>query len=150
MLVIMTKLLTWNHALAIYGDPELERSMVMFDVPTELEVGAIPKRIYCNRDLVVPLTHALTLVVKRGLADKIRTWDGCFCVRRKRTGSSLSLHSWGLAVDLNASWNRMGKKSAQDSALVACFKESGFDWGGDWSRPDAMHFQLAERHEKPV
>jgi hypothetical protein len=137
-------MLTSTKALTRYGPPHEERAMVLFDVPTELEVGSIPKRIYCNRDLVIPLTHALSLIVKRGLADKIKTWDGCFNIRRKRAGSSPSLHSWGLAIDVNASWNRMGQKSTQDPALVACFKESGFDWGGDWRTPDPMHFQLAE------
>jgi len=28
--------------------------------------------------------------------------------------------------------------------LVQCFKDAGFDWGGDWTRPDGMHFQLAK------
>jgi hypothetical protein len=27
--------------------------------------------------------------------------------------------------------------------LVACFKDAGFDWGGEWSKPDGMHFQLS-------
>ena len=118
--------------------------MVLFDIPPALEVGAIPKRIYCNRDLIRPLQFALALVLERNLAGKIRTWDGCFNIRAKRGGSSASLHSWGLAIDINASWNRMGQPSTQDPRLVACFKEAGFDWGGDWVRKDAMHFQLAE------
>ena len=118
--------------------------MVLFDVPRECWTAAVPRRIYCNRDLVVPLTKALALVVNRGLASKIRTWDGCFNIRTKRGGTSASLHSWGLAIDINASWNRMGQPSTQDLRLVACFIESGFDWGGAWARPDAMHFQLKE------
>ena len=137
-------MLTSLQARKHYGDPRTESAMVLFDVPAALEVGVIPKRIYCNRDLVKPLTSALTLIVNRGLADKIKTWDGCFNVRAKRGGTSPSLHSWGLAIDINASWNRMGQPSTQDPRLVACFKEAGFDWGGDWKRPDAMHFQLAE------
>ena len=117
--------------------------MVPFDVPRELQVHAIPRRIYCNKDLVTPLIRALTLVVNRGLAGQIRTWDGCFNIRTKRGGTSPSLHSWGLAIDINAAWNRMGQPSTQDPRLVACFTASGFDWGGTWARPDAMHFQLA-------
>lgn len=137
-------MITALQARRRYGDPTAESAMVLFDVPRELEVGAIPNKIYCNRDLVIPLTKALTLVLSRGLSSKIRTYDGCFCVRNKRGGSSPSLHSWGLAVDINASWNRMGQPSTQDPRLVACFTESGFDWGGAWVRLDAMHFQLTE------
>ena len=137
-------MLTSLQARQHYGDPKSESAMVLFDVPSELQVVAIPRRIYCNKDLVKPLIRALTLVVNRGLASKIRTWDGCFNIRAKRGGSSASLHSWGLAIDINASWNRMGQPSTQDPRLVACFIESGFDWGGAWARPDAMHFQLKE------
>lgn len=136
--------LTSAKALKLYGPPSEERSMVLFEVLRECQIPTVPKRIYCNRDLVEPLTRALTLIITRGRESEIKTWDGCFNIRRKRSGSSPSLHSWGLAVDLNASWNRLGQKSTQDPRLVACFKESGFDWGGDWSTPDAMHFQLAE------
>ena len=137
-------MLTSTKALTRYGKPELEAAMVIWHVPPECQVGAIPRRIYCNKDLVKPLERALRCVVQKGLGDKIKTWDGCFNIRRKRTGSSPSLHSWGLAIDINASWNRMGQKSQQDPELVECFTENGFDWGGAWGNPDAMHFQLGE------
>jgi hypothetical protein len=136
--------LTSTKALTRYGNPELEAAMVIWHVPPECRIGAIPRRIYCNKDLVQPLERALRCVVKRKLGDKIRTWDGCFNIRRKRGASSPSLHSWGLAIDINATWNKMGHPSQQDPELVACFVENGFDWGGDWANPDAMHFQLSE------
>jgi hypothetical protein len=136
-------MITSTQCLKRYGAPELEKAMVLYDVPTRLEVGAIPKKIYCNRDLVAPLEMALTNVVNRGLADKIRTWDGCFSIRKKRGGKSASLHSWGLAVDINAAWNGYGKKPTMDSSLVKCFTDAGFDWGGEWSVKDGMHFQLS-------
>ena len=53
-----------KQALARYGDPKLERSMVLFDVPTHLEIGAIPKKVYCNKDLVKPLTQAFTNLIE--------------------------------------------------------------------------------------
>jgi hypothetical protein len=140
-------MITSTQAMKRYGLPVEERAMVVFAVPSALEVGAIPRRIYCNRDLVEPLRNALTLVVQRGLGGKIKTWDGCFNIRQKRNGKGLSLHSWGLAIDINAKRNPMGQKSRQDPALVACFTESGFYWGGVWRTPDAMHFELAQLPE---
>ena len=137
-------MLTSTKALTRYGKPELEAAMALFNVPPECQVGAIPRRIYCNKDLIGPLTKALRCIKQKGLGDKVRTWDGCFNIRRKRTGSSPSLHSWGLAIDINASWNRMGHLGNQDQELVACFVENGFDWGGAWDNPDPMHFQLSE------
>jgi hypothetical protein len=55
----------------------------------------------------------------------------------------MSLHSWGLAIDINAATNRFGGKPTMSAELVKCFTDAGFDWGGVWSNPDGMHFQLA-------
>ncbi len=117
--------------------------MVLWDVPNSLELGAIPKKVYCNKDMVKPLEKAFKNIVDRKLVSELKTWDGCFNIRRKRGASSASLHSWGVAIDINAAWNGFGKKPTMSKELVACFKEAGFDWGGDWSKPDGMHFQLS-------
>jgi hypothetical protein len=135
-------LLSASECLLRYGEPEQEKAMVLWDVPTELEIGVIPKRLYCNRDMVKPLSAAFGNIVQRGLVDQLKTWDGCFNIRRKRGGESLSLHSWGVAIDVNASWNQFGKPPTMTSEFVACFTDAGFDWGGLWSKPDGMHFQL--------
>lgn len=127
-----------------YGDPETEaKIMTKWDVPPELVRSCIPKRIYCNRDMVKPLTVAFRNLVEQGLVGELKTWDGCWCIRHKRGGSSsLSLHSWGVAIDVNAKENTMGKKPTLSPEVVACFEEAGFDWGGRWHTPDGMHFQL--------
>jgi hypothetical protein len=137
-------MITSQQALKKYGPPETEKFMVIWDVPTELEHGAIPKRIYCNRDLVAPLGIAFANVISRGLASEIRTWDGCFNVRRKRGATSSSLHSWGIAIDINAAWNQFGKKGNMSTELAQCFIDAGFDWGATWKTPDFMHFQLSK------
>ena len=126
-----------------YGPAEQERFMTLFDVPTELEIGAIPRRIYCNRDMVIPLQCAFRNLIERKRVGELVTWDGCFNIRRKRGGISSSLHSWGLAVDVNAAWNRMGRKPTLSPEFVKCWTDAGFEWGGRWRIPDGMHFQLA-------
>lgn len=136
-------MVTSKDCLAKYGQPETEKYMTVWDVPQELELGHIPKKIYCNRDLVVPLSVAFTNVIRRGLVAEIKTWEGCFNIRRKRGSTSTSLHSWGIAIDINAAWNRFGAKPTMSPQLVACFTDAGFDWGGTWKNPDGMHFQLA-------
>jgi len=137
-------MITSQQALKKYGPSETEKFMVLWDVPSELEHGAIPKRIYCNRDLVAPLGIAFANVISKGLVAQIRTWDGCFNIRRKRGASSSSLHSWGIAIDINAAWNQFGKQPTMSPELVKCFTDAGFDWGGTWSKPDGMHFQLSK------
>ncbi len=137
-------MITSKACLARYGDPHKEAWLVVWDVPAHLEVGAIPKRIYCNRDLVGPLEQALQNLVTRGFAGELKTWDGCFNIRSKRGGGTLSLHSWAIAIDVNAAWNRLGVAPTLSTGFVKCFTDAGFDWGGLWPRPDGMHFQLKE------
>ena len=137
-------MITSNQALARYGSPIHEAGMTLFDVPTELEIGVIPKRIYCNKDLVIPLIYAFTYLIERGYVHELKTWDGCFNIRQKRGATSASLHSWGLAIDVNAAWNQLGMPPTLSAGFVKCFTDAGFDWGGEWDMPDGMHFQLRE------
>lgn len=136
-------MVTSAQALKKYGDPTLEKGMVVWDVPTELEIGVIPKKIYCNKDLVKPLEQAFRNLISRDFVKELKTWDGCFNIRKKRSLASMSLHSWGLAIDVNAAWNGLGKTPTLSAGFVKCFTDTGFDWGGNWgNRPDGMHFQL--------
>lgn len=136
-------MVTSAQALKKYGDPTLERGMVLWDVPRELEIGIIPKRIYCNKDLVKPLEQAFKNLIQRNKVSELKTWDGCFNIRKKRGLASMSLHSWGLAIDVNAAWNGLGKEPQLSSDFVKCFTDAGFNWGGNFkSRVDGMHFEL--------
>lgn len=127
-----------------YGNPVLEKNMVLWDVPTELEIGVIPKKLYCNKDIIAPLSKAFKNLIDREFIKELKTFDGCFNIRKQRGASSQSLHSWGVAIDVNASWNGLGKKPTLSTGFVKCFKDAGFDWGGDFKRLDGMHFQLSK------
>lgn len=146
-------MITSKQALAKYGPPENESSMTLWDVPSHLEIGVIPKRIYCNKAMVEPLTKAFENLISRGRVAELKTWDGVFNIRKKKSGLSPSLHSWGLAIDVNSFDNQFGKTYEQlikegrcpfSDKFLQCFRDAGFDCGGDWSRPDRMHFQLRE------
>jgi hypothetical protein len=136
-------MVTSKQALAKYGDPNLQRAMVMWDVPGYMEIGVIPKRIYCNRDMIEPLSKAFHNLIQTGHVSELKTWDGCFNIRKKRGLSSMSLHSWGIAIDVNAFENGLNQTPKLSPGFVKCFTDAGFDWGGVWkSRPDGMHFQI--------
>jgi hypothetical protein len=138
-------MITSDQCFAKYGQPDAaNKCMVLWDVPASIEIGVIPKRIYCNRDLVFPLQDAFVNLIQRGFVNELKTWDGCFNIRKKRGLSSMSLHSWGLAVDVNAFENGLGKDSKLSAGFVKCFTDAGFEWGGTWKRKDGMHFQLAK------
>ena len=55
----------------------------------------------------------------------------------------LSMHAWGLAIDLNTHDNWLGEQPQMDPRVVEIFEKWGFAWGGRWTRPDGMHFELA-------
>jgi hypothetical protein len=135
-------MVTSAQALKKYGDPTKESSMVLWDIPTELEIGVLPKRLYCNKDMILPLTKAFKNLISTGCVKELKTWDGCFNIRKKRALTSMSLHSWGIAVDVNAAWNGLNMVPKLSAEFVKCFTDAGFDWGGTWTRKDGMHFQL--------
>jgi hypothetical protein len=138
-------MVTSAQCLAKYGPPsDGNKNMTVWDVPENLEIGLIPKKIYCNKDMVVPLSHAFNNLIQRGCVAELKTWDGCFNIRKKRGGSTMSLHSWAIAVDVNAFANCFGCKPKLTAKFVKCFTDAGFDWGGTWTKPDGMHFQLAK------
>lgn len=137
-------MVTAAQCLKKYGPAEAEKAMTVFTIPSMLKIAHIPVKIYCNKDLIGPLCKALENIVNRGLTDQVKTWDGCFNIRKKRGATSSSLHSWGIAIDINAAWNGFGKTPTMSPELVACFTDAGFDWGGRWSKPDGMHFQLSK------
>ncbi len=138
-------MVTSQQAQKKYGTPTKDNScMTLWDVPSHLEIGVIPKKIYTNKDMIEPLKRAFGNLISRGFVEELKTWDGCFNIRKKRGGTTMSLHSWGIAVDLNAFENGMGKEPKLSSGFVKCFTDAGFDWGGNWKRKDGMHFQLSK------
>jgi hypothetical protein len=137
-------MVTSAQCLKKYGPPEKEAFMVVWDVPPALEVGFLPDKVYCNKDMIEPLSKAFKNIVDRKLTDQVKTWDGCFNIRKKKGGSTASLHSWGVAIDINAAWNGYNKPVTMSKELAQCFKDAGFAWGGDWKIKDGMHMQLSK------
>jgi hypothetical protein len=137
-------MLTPAQCLAKYGNPVNENNMTVWDVPANLEVGVLPKRLYCNLDMLKPLSTAFQNLIQRGCVSELKTFDGCFNIRPQRGSTSQSLHSWGVAIDVNAAWNGLNVKPVLTPEFVKCFTDAGFDWGGNWQRLDGMHFQLSK------
>lgn len=147
-----------QQCLIKYGDPNLlstqSKHFEVWQVPASIQkafshvrfsaVGTIgfPKKIFINKDFKPVLETALKNLIERGFAKEMKTWDGCFIIRSKRGLKSLSLHSWAVAVDVNAFENQLNMKPKLSKGFVKCFKDAGCDWGGDWTRKDGMHFQI--------
>lgn len=153
-----------SQCASLFGDPTAKgweaKNVVRVPVPWNMSMGPTPIR-------VIPINKvaadSLAAVIKK-------IWDrcdhaqgaihhaGCDCFsgsyypggRPIRGGKTLSMHSYALAVDINAPLNPLGAPVDRtlfkpDSLVVGAFKEEGWVWGGDWKgRRDAMHFQYAK------
>ena len=51
-------------------------------------------------------------------------------------------HSWGLAVDIDAQNYPWGTRRSPPRWIIDLFAMYGWEWGGDYSKPDPMHFSF--------
>jgi hypothetical protein len=100
--------------------------------------------VTCHRLMIPQLRAALEDVVKAGLADTLHTYNGCYVPRfmERDPKHPVSLHTWGIAIDMDSASNGRGTRGTMDPRVVQIFKRWGFRWGGDWSWTDPMHFEL--------
>lgn len=73
-------------------------------------------------------------------------FGGGYNFRVMRGGSALSMHSWGCAVDFDPARNAFGSRKPNFAicpSVLNAFVREGWTWGGEWKKPDAMHFQAA-------
>jgi len=85
---------------------------------------------------------------KVALLSLIKSFDGTWVPRyiNWNANQGLSNHSWGIAVDINASTHYRyvnPKKEFDDPNLIlwqTAFQPAGFKWGNSYS--DAMHYEL--------
>ncbi|HWH29380.1 MAG TPA: M15 family metallopeptidase [Mycobacteriales bacterium] len=115
----------------------VRRNIVTTTVP-------IMGRVTCHRLMVPQLRAALQEVQDSGLGHLLKTYDGCYVPRfiARNPDNSISLHTWGIAIDMDAATNYRGIRGTMDDRIVAIFKKWGFRWGGDWAYTDPMHFEL--------
>ena len=154
-------------ALKVFGDPEkyIRSGSENPDPSWEADIlhsfilpepipyigGKVVKRVRFHEKMWHFALMALNDVKNEGYWDLLAPWGGSYAFRRRAGGSNLSVHSWGIAFDINPEGNPMqvsGSKvkgvlaeTARGQELVKLFEEWGFYWGGRWTRPDPMHFQ---------
>ena len=117
------------------------------------QVPILRGEVMCHRLMVDQLAGALAEIEDRGLAHLIDPSDygGCWVPRHIdfNPAKPLSMHAWGLAADFNVSTNGLGRRPTMDRRIVRTFERWGFVWGGRWSRPDGMHFELGALLDSP-
>ena len=124
--------------------------------------------ITCNK-AIAPIIKSIFNDIYNLPSKPVIYSSGCWVVRKKTSSDSASAHSFGCAIDLNASsclsngttygngykqtiptkaqWESLPDCQTkyeifyEDCSVVKVFYKYGFYWGGEWkSSPDGMHF----------
>jgi D-alanyl-D-alanine carboxypeptidase len=122
----------------------LDRVPLPFPMTLSWDHSHSVSAITCHKLLANAFTTAFDRIQGSGQQSKITSFGGCFSFRPQRTGTKLSTHAWGIAIDLNRETNEQGTAGNMDLGIIAAFREAGFEWGGDWQgrSRDPMHFQF--------
>lgn len=130
------------------GDPGSTDGMVKTCFPFTLYLNG-DKSLPCNNfygskriaDAVIDAydeildIYGIEFIRENGLDE----YGGCFNHRASRGSERLSVHSWGMAIDIIPSKGKYGSPCLIPYHYIQAFKDRGFIWGGDWETPDGMH-----------
>lgn len=139
---------------ALYGNnkKEIEKNLVTIEWPTlkgtiklpVTKIGGVDKKLYAIGQEIAKLPR------------KDRIWaEGAttYAYRVIKDTDRLSMHSFGIAIDLAPAttqyWKdeassetaRIGYKNTMPLSIVRIFEKHGFIWGGRWYHYDTMHFE---------
>lgn len=138
--------------IATFGDPRCAgwstHNLVLVPLPSPIPLSFDVTKV-ATRCLVHRLVRDRFEAVFAALADTnlwrgLQTFGGTYSYRSIVGSSRLSTHAFGIAIDVDVLRNPLGKPPTLDPRVVEIFRAEGFKWGGDFKRPDGMHFQFAE------
>lgn len=150
---------TTSQYISKYGKPTETGSpyITMIDLPYPMRINwdrdVKVKRMQCHRDIAEPLKKVFADILDHYGLEKIQElgidiFGGCFNFRKKRGGTSYSVHAWGLAIDLDPDRNKLKetRKTARFARpeylpMIEIFYKHGFVNLGIEKDYDFMHFQ---------
>lgn len=146
-----------SGVLEFYG--QVGKNQVALELPYAMKLAwdtdSMVHRIQCHKKVHDSLGNIFAGILKEyglsGIADlRLDLFGGCLAVRAKKGAKSYSMHSWGIAVDLDPENNqlRWGRPKAEFSKAdyepfwriveregwISLGREKNYDW---------MHFQAA-------
>lgn len=156
---LMPKVNPWPKADAVslrafYGAPGDEGNLVTFTFPFPTFYDS--RRVLtgrCHRKVKDSLLRILTRIGEqhggnREVMEAAEDYGGIYNFRSKRGGSSLSVHAWGAAIDLDADDNSFRcswpMQSDMPLAIIEEFAREGWVSAAAFWGYDAMHFQATQ------
>jgi len=155
-------LITREQIIKKYGVPNKDGSgyLVQIELPYPVflnwATSTYITHFSCHHLIATNLVAVFNGILSEYGIDRIKElqlddFGGCFNYRNSRNGSNLSLHAWGLAIDLDPDRNLLHETSKTarfarpeykpmidifyDHKFVSLGKEKNYDW---------MHFQINE------
>lgn len=136
----------FKYAEGEHGLVNIEGTYVRDNMVVLRNCAGTGVNIQLHRVVAPIFLDGFTEAVKACPGYKIRMLGG-HAARHQRNDpkAPLSIHSWGAAFDMNWDTNPMGPKLITDipPEFCAVMKRRGWVWGGDFARPDSMHWQWA-------
>jgi hypothetical protein len=125
--------------------------LVDLPLPASFAVPSSQRKVKVNAEALEAFRQAVTAIDRAGLGPRIKQFQ---TVNRRQCRNAttgkfipgcLSLHSWGVAVDINPSNGNATKDGQPLAGVRKIFVALRFVWGATFSgNPDAPHFQYAK------
>ncbi|MFO7978202.1 MAG: M15 family metallopeptidase [Bacteroidales bacterium] len=139
-----------RHEIAITCNWEQE-NLVEIEVPLFSPLPpAHTRSLKVHKKVVRQFERLFAQWHQAGISDRLLSFDEGFSARMEAgSRTRVSAHSFGIAFDVNASFNPLGqlppKTGAQGSVreLVEIAHQNGFCWGGHSTPRAGMHFEVA-------
>ena len=126
---------TWE-VISSESDPRLTRITIN---------GRAGKRTFTFHKAVAPLFFDLLTWFDKNI-EPIQSDSYAYSYRKIGGSDKWSNHSSGTAVDINAAAHPLGAKNTFTSSQIQAMRSKaaslGMRWGGDYRRPDEMHFEI--------
>jgi D-alanyl-D-alanine carboxypeptidase len=128
----------------------VEKNIVTITIPQLIgtpSLAGIASRVRFHKDGAKQLSDAFAEIDSLGLSKRIIMWCGAYAPRTVRNSTVLSAHALGIALDINCNALPPGRRfdlsnDVTFARLVTILQKHGFVWGGYFSVPDPMHFEL--------
>jgi hypothetical protein len=134
-----------------YGEPGDENHLDTIEFPYPMYYGG--KRVTksrCHKKVAASLLRILTAIGERGagtreIMEPAEDYGGIYNFRNKRGGTSLSVHAWGAAIDLDADDNSFRDPwplvADMPLSIMEEFAREGWQSAGAVWGYDAMHHE---------
>jgi len=135
----------------MYGDTkkEVENNLVKVKwLPEHFNYNLLVTKINNIDKKMIKISDELSKIINKDNIDYLKP-SGSFYWRKINGTNRLSMHSFGIAIDLNARhsnywrWDmpRLKCRNKIPMEIVHIFEKYGFIWGGRWYHYDTMHFE---------